>query len=270
MIAEMRTVSGAVAMPQPALESRRILGMRVDATTYRAAADHVIAWARQHRSCYVCLGTVNNVMEAHDSAAYRRVMEGAALVTPDGMPLVWMLRLLGVRHATRVYGPDLTPHVLEAAEAAGVPVGFYGASPAVLARLVALVRSQYPGLGVAFVESPPFRPLTPEEDERVTGAIRESRARILFVGLGSPKQDIWMAEHQGRIPAVMLGVGAAFDFIAGAKPQAPAWMRNSGLEWLFRLSSEPRRLCRRYLWHNSRFLALLFFDFWRRRSPATH
>ncbi len=218
-----------VSVPVAPTNSRRILGTRVDATTYGDAAEHIIAWARQRRSCYVVLGAVNNIMEAHDSPAYAQVMEGAALVTSDGMPLVWMLRLLGVRGATRVYGPDLTPVVLQAAGATGLPVGFYGASPDVLARLVALVRSRYPGLTVAYSKSPPFRPLTPDEDERLTEQIRKSGTHILFVGLGSPKQDVWMAEHEGRIPAVMLGVGAASTSSPGPSPRphcgcaAPVW-----------------------------------------------
>jgi N-acetylglucosaminyldiphosphoundecaprenol N-acetyl-beta-D-mannosaminyltransferase len=204
-------------------------------------------------------------MEAHDSPEFRDVMNGADLVTSDGMPLVWLLRLLGVREATRVYGPDLTPAVLEAAADAGIPVGFYGGSPAVLAELVRRVTGRYRGLTVAYAESPPFRPATAEEDARTTRAISDSGARILFVGLNTPKQDRWMQAHRGRVPAVMLGVGAAFDFLAGSKPQAPRWMQRSGLEWTFRLATEPRRLWRRYLRHNPRFAVLAFTELLRSR-----
>ena len=243
-------------MPPAAFESRRILGTRVDATSYDAATRHILDWASAGRSCYVCLAAVNNIMEARRSPAYKTVMDQAELVTSDGMPLVWALRSLGVSEASRVYGPDLTPKVLEAASAAGVPVGFYGGSETVLPRLLAAVRNRFPALHVAFAEAPPFRPLTPGEDERTIAAIQKSGARILFVGLGSPKQDRWMYAHTARIPAVLLGVGAAFDFLAGAKPQAPRWMQNSGLEWAFRLATEPRRLGRRYLSQNPRFLIL--------------
>jgi len=163
--------------------------------------------------------------------------------------------LLGVRGATRVYGPDLTPIVLGAAEQAGVPVGFYGASPHVLAKLLAVVRRRFPRLQAPYAYAPPFRPVTPEEDEAIVRAIHDSGARILFVGLSTPKQEYWMAAHRGRVPAVMLGVGAAFDFLAGVKPQASRWMQGAGLEWLFRLITEPRRLWRRYLRHNPRFVA---------------
>jgi len=164
-----------------------------------------------------------------------------------------MLRGLGARPANRVYGPDLTLSVLWAAQDAGVAVGFYGSTEEVMKRLLANLQCRFPRLRVAFHETPPFRALAPEEDARAVGAIKESGARILFVGLGGAKQDLWMDEHRGRVPAVMLGVGAAFDFLAGTKPQAPRWMQSSGLEWAFRLATEPRRLWRRYLRHNPRF-----------------
>lgn len=238
------------------LQQVSILGMRVDGTSYDDAASRVIDWARRGESRYVCVATVNNVMESYDSAEFRRITNSADLVTPDGMPLVWGLRMLGVRSATRVYGPDLTPHVLAAAERESVPVGFYGGSADVLEKLLAVVKNRRPRLKVAYAWSPPFRALTPEEDDRVVREINASGARILFVGISSPKQDRWMAAHRGRIGAVMLGVGAAFDFLAGVKPQAPRWMQNAGLEWLFRLITEPRRLWRRYLRHNPRFVFL--------------
>jgi N-acetylglucosaminyldiphosphoundecaprenol N-acetyl-beta-D-mannosaminyltransferase len=233
-----------------------ILGMRVDATSYAEAAGLVRDWAARRASKYVCIATVNNVMESYDSAEFRDVMNNADLVTPDGMPLVWALRLFGHRKATRVYGPDLTPILLARAAAEGLPVGFYGAAPEVLRRLVEVVTERFPGLQVVYAFSPPFRPLTPQEDERVIAGINRSGARILFLGINTPKQDRWMAAHKGRIQAVMVGVGAAFDFLAGSKPQAPRWMMRLGAEWLFRLATEPRRLWKRYLKQNPRFIAL--------------
>lgn len=233
-----------------------ILGMHVNATCYREASQVIAAWAAARTSRYVCVATVNNVMEAWDSAAFRRVMNEADLVTPDGMPLVWGLKLLGWPRATRVYGPDLTPVLLERAAASGIPVGFYGGSPDVLATLVRRMKSRYPALQIVYAWAPPFRPLTAEEDRDATDAINASGAGLIFVGLNSPKQDYWMAAHRGRVHAVMVGVGAAFDFLAGAKPQAPPWMRRSGLEWSFRLATEPRRLWKRYLKHNPRFMVL--------------
>jgi N-acetylglucosaminyldiphosphoundecaprenol N-acetyl-beta-D-mannosaminyltransferase len=172
------------------------------------------------------------------------------------MPLVWMLRGLGARPASRVYGPDLTLAVLAEAERTAVAVGFYGSTTDVIDRLVRNLRGRFPKLRIAFHRAPPFRPLSAEEDREVVDALKESGARIVFIGLGGAKQDVWMAEHRGRVPAVMLGVGAAFDFLAGTKPQAPRWMQHAGLEWMFRLATEPRRLWRRYLRHNPRFALL--------------
>ena len=196
-------------------------------------------------------------MEAFDSVPFQQVMNEADLVTPDGMPLVWALRLLGCQGASRVYGPDLTPVLLEQAAARGLRVGFYGSTPRVLVELGSVVTRRFPKLKVSYSFSPPFRPSTPAEDEQVVCDINNSGTSILFIGLNTPKQDYWMAEHRGRVKAVMVGVGAAFDFVAGTKPQAPRWMMPLGMEWLFRLIKEPRRLWKRYLKHNPRFVALL-------------
>jgi N-acetylglucosaminyldiphosphoundecaprenol N-acetyl-beta-D-mannosaminyltransferase len=234
------------------IERRRILGIGVDTTSYEDATARVMEWARAGESRYVCLGVVASVMEARDSAAYRSALDGADLMTADGMPLVWMLRGLGAR-ASRVYGPDLMLTVLKAAQEEGVAVGFYGSSDDVIARLRANLQWRFPRLRVSHWEAPPFRALSSEEDDAAMRAIKSSEARILFVGLGGAKQDLWMAAHRGKIQAVMLGVGAAFDFLAGTKAQAPKWMQRSGLEWAFRLATEPRRLWRRYLRHNPRF-----------------
>jgi N-acetylglucosaminyldiphosphoundecaprenol N-acetyl-beta-D-mannosaminyltransferase len=240
-----------------ALESRHILGMRVDGTSYRDATDRIVGWARSGSSRSVCAAAVNNVMTARDDPSFLRVMNEADVVTPDGMPLVWALRSLGVSGASRVYGPDLTPLVCSRAATEGLPVGFFGSTPEVLDKLVSNATARLPGLVVAYKESPPFGQLSEVDDERITRDINASGARILFVGLGCPKQEVWMAQHRGKVNAVMVGVGAAFDFLAGLKPQAPAILQRAGLEWLFRLASEPRRLWRRYLRQNPRFAVLL-------------
>ncbi len=248
--------------------ARRILGVRVDATSYDDATTQVLAWAHAGESRCVCCATVNNVMEAQDHAGYAALMERADLVTSDGMPLVWALRALGVPHAARVYGPDLMGFVLAAAEREGVPVGLYGGSSEVLASLRREVRRRYPRIDIAFTEAPPFREVTATEDDLTVRNIIASGVRILFVGLGSPKQDRWMDAHRDRVPIVMLGVGAAFDFWAGVKPQAPRWMQQSGLEWLFRLATEPRRLWRRYLKQNPRFAWLAMAQILRSRTSS--
>ena len=233
-----------------------MLGTRVDARSYASATAAIVGWARAAQSRYVCVSTVHMVMEGHDDPAFQAVVNGADLVTSDGMPVVWALRLLGLRQARRVYGPDLTPIVCAAAAAAALPVGFYGGSPEVLEELVAGLQARLPALNVVYRESPPFRPLTEAEADAEIAAIRASGCRILFVGLGCPKQERWMAARRGQVDTVMIGVGAAFDFLAGRKRMAPEWVQAAGLEWLFRLVSEPRRLWRRYLYHNPRFVVL--------------
>jgi N-acetylglucosaminyldiphosphoundecaprenol N-acetyl-beta-D-mannosaminyltransferase len=246
------------------VSSRYVLGTRVDATSYSATAREVLSLAGRHESRYICVANVHMVMEAVDSRDFREIVNKAELVTPDGMPLVWALRCLGVGHATRVYGPELVLAVCDLAAADGVPIGLYGGHPQVLERLVTTLSHRFPGLTIAFAESPPFRPLTAQEDGDLVERIQSSGARILFVGLGCPKQERWMAAHVGSISAVMLGVGAALDFLTGSKPQAPRWMRESGLEWLFRLLTEPRRLWRRYLIHNPRFMVLFAWQLLKR------
>ncbi len=256
-----RSVSGNEGLPH-----RSILGMRVDALTYPDALERVVRWARAGEARTVGVATVNNVMEAYDHPPFRDVMNRCDLVTPDGTPLVWGLRLLGVPDATRVYGPELTPRLLARAAEAGLPVGFYGGSPEVIEALRAVAADRWPALKIAYAYSPPFRTLDDREDEEIVGAIVASGVRILFVGLGCPKQERWMDDHRDRLPLVQLGVGAAFDFLAGTKRQAPAILQRAGLEWLFRLATEPRRLWKRYLRHNPRFVALFGAQVVRARS----
>jgi len=234
-----------------------IIGVGVNPTSYLESVSWIAQWAQNKESRYVCVANVHVIMEAHDSSDFRKIVNSADLVTPDGMPLVWSLRALGVGGQTRVYGPELTLRLIEAAAKKEIPIGLYGGSPETLQCLLAVFKQRYPALNIAYSYSPPFRTLTAEEDKAVVREMNASGVRILLVGLGCPKQERWMAEHKGRIQAVMLGVGAAFDFIAGIKQQAPHWMQENGLEWLYRLSQEPRRLWRRYLYHNPRFLALI-------------
>jgi N-acetylglucosaminyldiphosphoundecaprenol N-acetyl-beta-D-mannosaminyltransferase len=238
------------------IQSRNIAGARVDGTCYANAIDQVTAWADARESRYVCISTVHMVMEGHDNPAYQAIVNGADLVTSDGMPLVWGLRALGAKSAERVYGPDLTPMICERAAAEGISVGFYGSTEVVLSTMVRELNDRYPDLQVVYQHSPPFRTLTDDEVAEEIAQIRSSGVQILFVGLGCPKQERWMASRRGEIDAVMLGVGAAFDYVGGTKAQAPKRMQSMGLEWLFRLITEPKRLWKRYLYHNPRFVAL--------------
>jgi len=231
-----------------------IIRTRVDVTSYELAAAAVLDWSQEARSRYVVAANVYTVMQAFDSDEYSRLINAADLVTPDGMPLVWALRLRGHADAARVYGPTLMLKVCALAEERQVPIGLYGGTDEVLSELAAALQRRFPRIVIACRIAPPFRPLTPDEDRSFTAAIADSAARILFVGTGSPRQEQWMAAHRERLPLVMLGVGAAFDFYAGRVRQAPGWMQAAGLEWLFRLIVEPRRLWRRYLIHNPRFV----------------
>jgi N-acetylglucosaminyldiphosphoundecaprenol N-acetyl-beta-D-mannosaminyltransferase len=196
-------------------------------------------------------------MQAYDKPSFRTDMNAADIANPDGMPIVWALRAFGTPEANRVYGPDATLALLGSAQQKGIPIGFYGSNETTLAKLVCEVNGRFPGINIAFRMSPPFHKLTDEEDDVIVRQIKESGMRWLFVGLGCPKQENWVISHRGRIPAVLLAVGAAFDFIAGTKPQAPRWMMRSGLEWAFRLASEPRRLAGRYLKTIPQFMVLI-------------
>jgi N-acetylglucosaminyldiphosphoundecaprenol N-acetyl-beta-D-mannosaminyltransferase len=237
-----------------------VLRVVLNETDYMSASNKIEEWTNCHESRYICIANVHLLMEANDSPDFAEIVNRADLVTPDGMPLVWMMRLKGVKNQQRVYGPTLMLHVLDAAARNQIPVGFYGGTPAVLEMLVYRMRSRFKSLRVAYAYSPSFRPTSLDEDAEVLRQINQSGACILFVGLGCPKQERWMAEHRGKVNAVMLGVGAAFDFHAGVKPQAPALLQRLGLEWFFRLITEPRRLWRRYLYHNPRFVVLAIAD----------
>lgn len=243
-----------------------ILGMRVDPTSYIEATKQILVWAHERESRYVCVANVHMVMEAYDNPEYKAIINEADLVVPDGMPLVWMLRKMGFHSQERVYGPILTSYVLEGSERGGVSVGFLGSTPQVIYKMIANFKKKYPSLNISFAYSPPFRPLDEEEDLKLIEEINESKTQVLFVGLGCPKQEWWMASHKKKIKAVMVGVGAAFDFHAGVKPQAPPWIQNLGFEWLFRMLTEPRRLWKRYLYHNPRFIYLALIQLMRHRK----
>jgi len=234
-----------------------ILGVGVSAINMNAAVEKIGQWIAQGSRQYVCVSSVNNIMECRSDKRLRVIHNRAGMVTPDGMPLVWLSRLSGKKHVSRVYGPDLLLAVCERSLQTGWSHYFYGGSPEALSRMQARLADRYPGLNIAGAESPPFRPLTEAEDQAAVDRINASGADILCVRLGAPKQEYWMADHLERIKVpVMIGVGAAFDFHAGTKKQAPHWMQRSGLEWFFRLCSEPKRLWKRYLINNPLFVAL--------------
>ncbi len=257
----------AISQPPVRSVARSILGVSVVASSYDRTVNNCLMWGKGRESRALFFANVHVIMEAFDNRAFRDRLNKADMVNPDGVPLVWTLRALGESAATRVYGPDATVALLAAAEREGLSVGFYGGKQDGLDALVGIVTARHPRLKIAYVESPPFRALTAAEDEAVVKRIRSSGAQLLFVGLGCPKQETWIADHLGKIPAVMLGVGAAFDFIAGTKSQAPRWMMRNGLEWAFRFVTEPRRLAKRYFKHNPRFVGLVLWQLLGLRVP---
>jgi N-acetylglucosaminyldiphosphoundecaprenol N-acetyl-beta-D-mannosaminyltransferase len=202
----------------------------------------------------VCVTGVHGVMECQSDPDLRQIHNAAGMVTPDGMPLVWLSKLMGQRHVERVYGPDLMLAVCQQTANMGYRHYLYGSSDAVLTQLEANLRQRIPNLQVVGAYSPPFRALTDEEDRALVARINAAAPDIVWVGLSTPKQEKWMAAHVDKLDAVLVGVGAAFDFHAGTKPQSPRWMQRSGLEWCFRLLTEPRRLWKRYLYNNPRFV----------------
>lgn len=214
-------------------------------------------WAHSLCGRYVCVANVHMCMEAFDCADFAAVINNADLAVADGLPLVWAQKLLGYAGAQQVRGTDLTLALCHTAAERAIPVGFFGATPELLQQLRKVLLGRYPQLNIVYAAAPPFRAITEEEDRQFVRDINASGARLLFVGLGCPKQEKWMAEHRGVLTCTMLGVGAAFDFIAGNKKHAPLWVQRCGLEWLFRLLSEPKRLWRRYLKHNPRFVWFL-------------
>jgi N-acetylglucosaminyldiphosphoundecaprenol N-acetyl-beta-D-mannosaminyltransferase len=248
----------AVRMPSavPDLPRANVLGVDLALSDYEGTLDWMDEVVRHGQRVCLSAAAVHLVMVARDDPEARRAVQRTVTV-PDGVPLVWALRLLGHAQASRVYGPDLMARHCERAARDGTPIYLYGGrSDEALARLQAALRSRFPGLQIAGGWSPPFRPLTASETDDVAERINSSGAQVVWVGTGQPKQEKWMADMRDRLDApILAGVGAAFDFHAGIVPQAPSWMQRMGLEWCYRLAREPRRLWRRYASYNPRFVA---------------
>ena len=233
----------------------KVLGVPIDTVTFETAQDRVMAWGHARDSRYVVLANVHVTVTASREPDFGAVVAAADMTTPDGAPVAWMLGKLGKQPQERVSGPDLTWALLGRCEREKLTVYFFGSSRETLSLLAERITATFPGLEVVGFEAPPFRPITQQEDLESIERINASGAGLVFVGLGCPKQEHWMLAHRGQVNAVMLGVGAAFDFHAGTVSRAPSWMRANGLEWLHRLASEPRRLWKRYLVTNSLFIA---------------
>jgi N-acetylglucosaminyldiphosphoundecaprenol N-acetyl-beta-D-mannosaminyltransferase len=231
-----------------------VLGNQIDAISWEAIIGRIRTWAERRESRYVCLCNVHSVVTGYRDASFRRVIDAADTAAPDGMPVAWVMRWRGVLGQERIDGPGLMWRYAEQAALDGTPVFLYGSAPATLHKLVGRLHDAFPGLKIAGSYSPPFRPLTEAEENEVVEMIANSGAAVVFVGLGCPRQEVWMANMSPRIPAVLIGLGAAFDYHAGVIKRAPRWMQQHGLEWLFRLAAEPRRLWRRYCVTNALFI----------------
>lgn len=235
-----------------------VLGVRVSVTSLTGACEAIGQWIENKIKIYVCVAPVSTIIDCQDSAPYRDIVNAAGLVTPDGMPLVWLGRAKGHRDLERTYGPDLMLALCDYSQQRGYKHYFYGGTSVSLQRLSLRLKTQFPDLKILGAYAPGRLEINAMEEDEVIRQINALQPDILWIGLGSPKQDYWMARHRGKLDVpVLIGSGAAFDFLSGTKPQAPRWMQRSGLEWLFRLGCEPRRLWRRYLIGNSRFVFLL-------------
>lgn len=228
------------------IPTRPVLNSPVTALRFDEQMFSILRWARTRESRYVCVANVHMVMEAHWNREFASILRQADLVTPDGMPLVWMLKSLGAAYQDRVAGMDILLRLCSLASLGNVSVFFLGSHQTILDRMRKRLESDFPNLEIAGMEPLPFRPLTPSEDEALIQKLNASGAGIVFVSLGCPKQEKWMAQHRGKVQAVSIGVGAVFPVYAGIHKRAPRYVREAGMEWFYRLIQEPRRLWYRY------------------------
>lgn len=235
-----------------------LFGLPVTAGPSESVTKAIFDNARDGGRGYVCVANVHMVITAHKNDRLRRIMEGAFIVTADGLPLAWMLKKQGMKNAERLTGTDLTLRLCKLAQEEKIPVSFYGGSPDTIRQLHHVIKSKYPELIVTDYISPPLLPDVPVLDVNLVRKIESTGARIVFVGLGCPKQEFWMSEYTSHLSAVLIGVGAAFDFIAGTARRAPLWMQRIGLEWFHRLMTQPQKTWKRYLTTNPLFIWLAF------------
>lgn len=231
-----------------------VLGNPIDAISFQQAIERICAWSLARESRYVCITNVHSVVTGGQDNEFAKVLAEADMCTPDGAPVAWLMRKQGHAHQQRVNGPDLMWQYCAHAEQTGESFFLFGGEERTLDILQAKLAQEFPHLKIAGAISPPFRKLTEQEDAAIVAQINASGAGVVWVSLGCPKQEKWMAAHKGKINAVMVGVGAAFDYHAGTITRAPLWMQRNGLEWFHRLCSEPRRLWKRYLVTNTVFV----------------
>ncbi len=252
-----------------ALEMRsplRIVSLDITTLSYEESIRQILAWGKARKSSYVCFSNVHMNIEAHDDPAFQKQVNAADLVCADGMPLVKASALLYKKNIERVAGMDMMPSLIERAAAEGVSVYFFGTSDEMLEQIVAKAQQEFPALEVAGSFSPPFKTLSEEEKQMHRQQIIDSKAQLVFVALGCPKQEKWMAENTAELPAVLLGVGGAFPVYINAQKRAPTWIRSISMEWAYRLAQDPKRLFKRYFYTNSKFLYLLLKQYLSPRS----
>ncbi len=246
------------------MKRKRILSIHVNTGSYQDFLDRITRLGQARESSYVCLANVHMAIEACGEKDFATVVNGADVVAPDGMPLAKAFKMLHGLDQGRIDGMRLMPDLIEAAAQNGAGVYFYGSTQAVLDGMVERSSREHPRLTISGAYSPPFRELSGLEQEEEVARINSSGAQIVFVGLGCPKQELWMARNKGKINAVMIGAGGAFSVYAGLLQRAPVWMQKSSMEWLYRLCKEPRRLWKRYLVTNSTFLGLMTIEMLRK------
>ncbi len=247
------------------IEAGRVIGAPVTAGSFENVKRLIVETASRAEGGYVCVANVHMVTTARSDADLLGAMENASVVTSDGMPLVWALKRKGYVHTEKISGPDLMWPLCEMAATEGLPVYFFGGNAKTLQALKIIFDKSLPALQVVGLESPPMLPKKPVVDSSIVERINASGARVVFVGLGCPKQELWMAAYAPHLSAVLLGVGAAFDFMTGTVRRAPVWMQRCGLEWVFRLAMEPRRLWKRYLVTNTLFCWYMAIEWFRSR-----
>lgn len=229
------------------LPTKKVLDFPITALPFAEQMQTIMQWASARESRTVCVANVHMLMEAHWNPEFANVLQKSDIVTPDGMPLVWMMRWMGARSQDRVAGMDILQALCQQAQTQNVSVFFLGSQTEILARMRSRLEQEFPQLKIAAMEPLPFRPLTETEDAELINKVNASGAGLVFVSLGCPKQENWMAQHQGKIQAVMLGMGGVFPVYAGIHKRAPRIVRELGFEWLYRWIQEPRRLWGRYL-----------------------
>src|SRR5260221_1426528 len=256
------------------MRTKNIFNSIVSIGTYKAFIDEIISYGRAKTPSYVCFANVHMVVEAYHDESFQKLINEANIIAPDGKPLSDFLRLSEGITQDRVCGMDIMPDLLKQAETAGESVYFYGSTDELLKKITQKAKAEFPALKISGYYSPPFRMLSKKEDARITKKIREANPDLVFVSLGCPKQEKWMAEHKDKLNACLLGLGQAFRTYAGVEKRLPKWMRDLSLEWAYRFIQEPGRLWKRYMYSNSVFLFLVFrhiiFQFFQKHFHLHH